>query len=457
MSLEGQIKSTLRNLTHILEEDPRLAGCIRFNELEQTAVLAEAPRRAEAKVKATGKRANLINLTGPLWTAPPAGGRRWTDVHTTDVRTMLSAPRGEGGWGLKFGAADVDSAVDALARRRSFHPIRDYLDLVHSAWRGSPEHPGAGRVRRLFIDYFGCPDDAYHRRVAVLTMVGAVARAYRPGCKFDFMPILEGAQGKRKSTWIRILAKGWGSETAPDFGDPKALVESITGKWITEIAELDKFDRASENGLKAAISRTVDRARLSYGRRAQDFPRQCIFIGTTNEDDYLKDRTGGRRYWPVVVRAETIDTDRLAEEVDILWGEAVEIYVRLLGMRAFADKFGDLPLYVKGEAANQAAELQESRRAETALDVLKGELAAVIEEPEAIDLDGVETVRTVTCVLQAWELLGRERARLGSAEARMMGQALRSLGWLPANVRRFNKYGAQKAFQKPDRGRHDGL
>lgn len=350
----GAVKPTMHNLNLILAEDFRLTGCIRFNELEQTAMLVKAPLTGRSRD--TGSREDVVNLDGPLWAKPPAAGRRWTDAHTTEVRAWLSAKPKAGGWGVKFGASDVDSAVDAVARRHPFHPIRDYLDSVHRAWRGARHHPGCGRVRRLFVDYLGSPDDAYHRRAAVLTVVGAVARAYRPGCKFDFMPILEGSQGKRKSTWIRILANGWGSETAPDFSDPKAFIEDTMGKWIIEVAELDKFDRASENGLKAAISRTVDRARLSYGRRAQDFPRQCIFIGSTNEDDYLRDRTGGRRYWPIAVQAEEINTDRLADEVDLLWGEAVEIFLRLLGIRTAAGMPGDLPLYMRGDAARQASD-----------------------------------------------------------------------------------------------------
>ena len=153
--------------------------------------------------------------------------------------------------------------------------------------------------RRLFVDYLGCPEDEYHRETARLFLLGAVARAFCPGHKFDFVPILEGAQGAGKSTFIRILGLDWAGELAVDFHDNNKVIEAMQGLWIIEIAELQGFSKADTTTLKATVSRTHDKARLAWDRNPRDYPRQCVFIGSTNDDDYLRDPTGGRRFWPI--------------------------------------------------------------------------------------------------------------------------------------------------------------
>jgi predicted P-loop ATPase len=159
-------------------------------------------------------------------------------------------------------------------------------------------------------------------------LVAAVRRVRQPGCKFDYITVFEGAQGSGRSTALKVLAGG-----EDNFSDaeiimqaPKERQEQIQGVWIYELAELAGYGRVDVNRFKNFVTQTVDRARPAFGRNRVDRPRRCIFVGTTNDDDYLRDESGNRRYWPVRLRdGWRIDLDRLAEVKDDLWAEAATI------------------------------------------------------------------------------------------------------------------------------------
>ena len=155
-------------------------------------------------------------------------------------------------------------------------------------------------------------------------LVSAVARIMDPGCKVDHVPILERQQGIGKSTSLLILTgEAWFSDSLPDVGTKDAM-DHLRGKWIVEIAELDAMSRAEDTALKAFITRQVDKFRPAYGRREIEWPRQSVFVGTTNRSVYLKDETGGRRYWPV--RCTSINLAALERDRDQIWAEAVHLY-----------------------------------------------------------------------------------------------------------------------------------
>jgi predicted P-loop ATPase len=206
-------------------------------------------------------------------------------------------------------------AVQAVAQNRSYHPVRDYLAGL--AW------DGANRLEGFATTYLGADDTSYHAAVGRCLLISAVARVMEPGCKADHIPILEGEQGTLKSSLLRTLFAPWFSDDLGELGSKDAQMQ-MAGVWCVEIAELTGMRRADIERVKAFASRSIDRYRPSYGRHVIAAPRQCICVGTTNAERYLKDETGGRRFWPV--RCGRIDVAAAARDRDQLWAEALSLY-----------------------------------------------------------------------------------------------------------------------------------
>ena len=204
-------------------------------------------------------------------------------------------------------------AAETVAKDHSFHPIKDYLESL--AW------DGVERIANFASRYLGAEDTPYHRAVSRCLFIAAVARIMRPGCKADYVPILEGAQDKGKSTAIELLFTPWFSDDLAELGTKDAAMQ-VRVAWGIEIAELASMTRGEIERVKAFITRKVDRFRPSYGRRVIEVPRQSVFIGSTNSDAYLKDETGGRRFWPIRCGGN-IDLKAIERDRDQLWAEAV--------------------------------------------------------------------------------------------------------------------------------------
>ena len=208
----------------------------------------------------------------------------------------------------------VSDAVNSYAHMHNRNCLTDWLDSLH--WYGKP------RLDNWLINYCGAKDDVYTQEAGRCWLLGAVSRAYRPGCKFDNCLVLEGKQGIGKTTALEILSNGWVVQLKT-FDDKKAI-ENIQGKWIVEIEELDAFRKSEIETIKSFISNASDRYCLKWSKYAQDWPRTCVFAGTTNRTDYLRDETGNRRFWPIW--CDQIDLENLKIDRDQLLAEAVQRY-----------------------------------------------------------------------------------------------------------------------------------
>ena len=447
---EGVIAPTLPNVQLIVRNDIRTRGIVAFNEFTQDQVLIGSPGRLGLKKESPKP---IRQLEGTIWTVRDSlNGDIWTDSHDNAVRAVIEAPERQGGYALKTSDRDLRAAIDMVAHENAFHPVRDYLNK--SVW------DGARRAETLFIDYLGCEDNAYHREAARLFLLGAVTRIFEPGHKFDFVPILEGLQGKRKSTFIRLLGRAWSCELEGDFHDAKAMVEKMQGAWICEIAELQGFSKSEVTTIKGFISRVRDKVRLAFERRARSFPRQCVFMGSTNEREYLRDATGGRRFWPIACTVAEIDTDRLEVEIDQIWAEASAAYRSMRNLYPRAE----LPLFLRNEdAAAQAKVLQEDRRQETAEEMMAGRIAEWLESPIGAelgldDLDGEQPrFRSEVYLPEIWtQMLGQDMAKYEPRNQQLLGRAMRLVpGWRLQGQGRSKAYGKQRVFVRvdhPERG-----
>ena len=210
----------------------------------------------------------------------------------------------------------VMTAAVAAAQRKTFHPVRDWLEAL--SWDGASRH-------HMLPACFGAEDSAYTRAVLSRFLISAVARVFKPGCKVDTVLCLVGGQGKKKSTALSVLASNvdWFSDSPIDL-DSKDGMQALNGKWIIEIPELDSFKGKSATRIKSFASSATDNYRPSYGRAAKPFPRHCVFAATTNEPEFLTDQTGNRRFWPVKCGAIDLELIKVAREQ--LWAEAVALY-----------------------------------------------------------------------------------------------------------------------------------
>lgn len=256
-------------------------------------------------------------ITGQLMAQD--GPRELTDSDYTAVSAALARTHG-----LNFSVQMVSAAIEATAQENAYHPIRDYLAGL--VWDGTP------RLEHWLHDFLGAEDTPYTAGIGRLFMIGMVARIMKPGCKNDYVLILEGSQGIRKSSACRVLAGGeYFSDSLPPIKDAnKDLSQHLAGKWLIEMAEMSATSRADTEALKAFLTRTHETYRPAYGRNEITQPRQCVFIGTTNRSEYLRDATGDRRFWPVKcgVSGEPCDIEGLQEYRDQLFAEAYHLYQR---------------------------------------------------------------------------------------------------------------------------------
>lgn len=249
------------------------------------------------------------------------GKRQICDHDITNYQSILQ----EKGFS-RLSRETVEQAIAFKANEWSFHPIKEYLEGLK--WDG--KHRVDLWAKRLL----GAEDNDYTTAIGRMFLVAMIARIYEPGCKADHVPVLEGAQGMMKSTACSVLAGEWFSDALPDIKQGKECSQHLRGKWIIEIAEMAAFDKAEATLLKSFISRSTEMYRPPFGRVEVDEPRQCVFMGTTNKSNYLKDETGNRRFWPIA--CTKIDIAGLIKNRDQLFAEALVLYHQ--GVKWWPDK-----------------------------------------------------------------------------------------------------------------------
>lgn len=241
----------------------------------------------------------------------------WRNEPFTDhLETAINCQIGEK-YRLRTSTERVRELMIMIAREHPYHPIRDYLQSL--TWDGTP------RIERLLAQYAGAEDGPLNRALARRWLLGCIARVMRPGCQMDTTLILVGKQGAGKSSFFRAMVPNpqWFSDTAMDLTSKDAY-QQLYGVWIYEVAELSALRVRDAETVKAFLTARVDRYRPAYARNMIRIERQVVFVGTTNESEFLDDPTGARRFWPVEVG--TIDLAALEADRDQLWAEAVELY-----------------------------------------------------------------------------------------------------------------------------------
>lgn len=418
----GKYRSTVNNVLIILRNDPKLKGKFALDTFEHREI-----------------------ITGDLpWRKYTPQTRYITDKDDAGIRYRLEK---------KYGITGVQKIDDGLAMlmcENSFHPIKDYLEGL--------EWDGEERVETLFIDYLGAEDNPYIRAVAKKWTAAAIKRIYRPGCKFDYIPVLLGEQGKKKSMLPDKLGQQWYSDSFTTV-QGKESFEQLQGAWLIEIPEMSGFRKAEAEAIKHYISKREDRYRVAYGRRVENFPRQSVFIGTGNIDDFIKDATGGRRFWPIDTYIQNpiydIATDLTPEVIGQIWAEAYQIY----------DK-GE-SLYLSEELEQLAKEVQKQHSEQGGWN---GAIEQYLETLIPADwysrnlskkwdwLNGLEDLapsgeieRTKVCIAEIWcEALRGRIKDMTRLHVKELHDAMRRMpGWkYHKGKMRFGEYGVQCGYVK---------
>lgn len=289
---KGVVQKTLNNAVNYLRTVPALIDLFRFNTFNGYIELdSKAPW-----YKQRGEKGAHIN-----------------DNDIVLLKFYLSKTVN-----VEFSQETLLESIIVIGHRRHYHPVRNYLTSL--VWDKK------SRLDNWLHEYCGAMDNAYTRAVGCKTLCAAVKRVFVPGCKWDHVLILEGAQGIGKSTVCRILGRLWGGDMNLD-PHSKDAIHMMLGKWVIELSEMTALKWHDAAALKSFITRECDTARLSYARHAQDFPRQSILIGTVNPEHvgYLSDVTGNRRFWIVNLPGK-LDLRKIEDDCDQLWAEAVQRY-----------------------------------------------------------------------------------------------------------------------------------
>lgn len=418
---KGEYENSANNLNLIIQNDQYLKDVFKLNVFDNKRYVTKSlPWRK-------------VNEMEPL-----------RDVDYSGVRNYIECVYGI------VSSQKVDDALALEFEKKKFHPIVNYLKSI--AWDELP------RIDTLLIEYFGAEDNAYTRAALRKMLVAAVARVFEPGVKFDTALILVGPQETYKSTFIKKLGKDWFSDTFTTV-QGKESFEQLQGAWIIEMAELSGLKKAEVETIKHFISKREDQFRPAYGRVVETYRRQCVFFGTTNKDDFLRDPTGNRRFLPIDVRpefvAKSVPDDLTNEEIDQIWAEAYELY-----------KAGE-PLFMTGEE-DAIAKVEQHKHSE--VDERRGLIEDYLNKKypdnwQTLDVfdrrawleDPLAKKGTIqkefVCVAEIWcECLGKNKTEMSRYSTREINDIMRVLpDWEYVNsTKNFSLYGKQKYYKRKD-------
>ena len=371
----GQYLDNLNNATIALEMDETLRGLVWWDEFLQRVLTG-------ASVADPSDSANFTIGNAP---------REWSDVDDINLTLYMQRTIGL----RKITTETVHHAVLRIAHERHKHCVRD--------WIATTEWDGVARVGMFFPDHFGCDDNDYTRAASHNFWVSIAARIYRPGCKVDNMIVLEGEQGDRKSMALRAVARPWFTEQH-EAVTGRGFFEVLQGKLLVEIGEMDAFSRGDVTRVKQVITNEDDRYREPYARAAKDHPRQCVFVGTTNKDDWHRDETGARRFWPI--RCLGIDVDAIAQSRAQLFAEAAALYK------------SDAKWWVMPEAETRD---EQSQRFDH--DVWHAKIAKYVDTKAEVTTDDILT-----------DCIKVPVAQWSAVHKRSVASAMRVLGWKHSRV-----------------------
>lgn len=415
---KSNYKSSAFNIDTILQHDARLRECFKQNIFDNKRyVFRNLPWRR-------------VKNPEPIKNVDYAG-----------VRNYLETVYGIAG------NYKIEDSMSLVFEKNSFHPIRDYLNGL--------EWDGTQRIKHLFIDYFGAEDNIYTQEVAIKFLVGAVARVFRPGVKFDLMPVIIGPQGTKKSSFFNKLGGIWYSDTFISIHGRESF-EQLQGAWIMEVAELAGFRKADTEPIKHYISKQKDTFRPAYGRAPEDFLRQVVFGGTSNKYAFINDPTGGRRFAPIDVIIDNIIKDvwrDLDKERDQLWAEAKHLFDN-----------GE-PLFFSREA-EEIALVEQSNHSE--IDDRTGVILQYLDRRVPADWASLDLMerrmilsddkqykkgfqRDYICIAEIWcECLGKNKEDMDRYKTRDINDIMKSLdGWeFKPSTKNFGLYGVQKYYQR---------
>lgn len=346
--------------------------------------------------------------------------RAWRDSDDSIVRNYI-----EKNYGIRNDYCYKDG-FNAALMEKTYHPIKDLLESHE--WDGKP------RIDKFLKEILKCEEDSdYLREVSRMIFYGGISRLYSPGIKFDYMPVLSGRQGIGKSTIVQWLALNINYYHEVTTVDPKEGFECIRGGWICEFSELMAFHgRNTTEAIKSFVTRQIDIVRMAYAHHIGEYPRQCIFIGTTNDTDYLSDETGNRRFLPLTMGLAPGELfeheDYVKEYIFQCWEEARELYNK-----------GKTYLVIPNKYTRLATHYQNASMVEDVKEM------AVKDYLDNLPIGAMVCTYTIVC-----NVLGKLKKDVNKGDSKMVVKWMNNEdNWEKlANPRHFDEFGKQKGWVK---------